>query len=151
MPPAWVVGPKPAGAETLPEVTETSGPLAGVRGVLPVAYDLTQPHAAPALPTARANGARMFESVLATPAAATSVAPSLRAARTARPWVNPLIYVVVFLAALVAVLLPSDMAGLGLTVDNQTPTAEFYGKLEALAPGSTVLLAFDYTPGSLSN
>ncbi len=145
--PAWVGALKPPVGEALPEVTETTGPLAGIRGVLPIAYDLTQPIAVPEPPPVRSSGARMFESVLAAPAAATTVAPSLRAARTARPWVNLVIYLLVLLAAVAAVFIPSDMAGLGLTVDNQTPTAGFHDKLQSLRAGSTVLLAFDYETG----
>jgi hypothetical protein len=71
----------------------------------------------------------------------------MSADRTVSPWVHFGIYLVVFLAAFVALFVPADMAGLGLTVNNQTPTAGFHDRMQTLGAGSTVLLAFDYDTG----
>jgi Double zinc ribbon len=138
--PAWAEQMRP-----LQETPEAAGPIAGMMGVLPNALAVVEPHKAAESAAPRVNGGRIFESVLAAPATAPASVPATT--RRARGAVPRWIYAVMLLAALVALFLPTDWAGLGLAVNNSTPTAGFYDRLQALAPGSTVLLAFDYETG----
>lgn len=141
----------PSGAERfeepLEEATGTEGPLGGVRGVLPLAMAPSEPHPAAAPSPKQSDGALVFESVLSAAAAgAAGVAPiPARGARRSRSnlWIYPLILI----AALVPLFIPSNVAGLGVAVSNNSPTAAFFDKIHSLAPGSTVLLAFDYDTG----
>jgi hypothetical protein len=138
-------------ADPFAEVTELSGPLAGIRGVIPLAHAITQSHMRVAPSISRNDGARVFESVLATsrealePQADTAI-PTIEVAAPRRVTLNHIIYVLIFLAALIPFFLPADWSGLGLSVTSPT-TAAFYDKVQSVAPGSTVLLAFDYTAG----
>ncbi len=150
--PAWVEELKAhaglaATGEPLPEPAGTVGPLAGVHGVLPIAFSIAQPHTISALGPSQSDGGRVFESVL-TAATQGALAPTAATAKPARKSrANRWIYLAVLLAALIPLFIPSDSAGLGLKVNNTTPTAQFYDKIHSLAPGSTVLLAFDYDAG----
>ncbi len=150
--PAWVEELKAhaslaATDEPLPEPAGTVGPLAGVHGVLPIAFSIAQPHSVSAPGPLQNDGGRVFESVLTatTEGALSPTAAIAKPARRSRA--NRWIYLAVFLAALIPLFIPSDSAGLGLKVNNTTPTAQFYDKIHALASGSTVLLAFDYDAG----
>jgi hypothetical protein len=148
----WLGGQRISGSILIPggqleEVTETVGPLAGVRGVLPLALGTAEPHIIPTAGPTQTDGARVFESVLAAAAkGAEESAPttSKAAARSPAKW---WIYLAVLIAALVPMFVPANLAGLGLKVNNSTPTAGFYDKIQALAPGSSVLIAFDYDAG----
>ncbi len=148
--PAWVAALKPAGILTPPlaaadsAVVEAAGPLQGMRGVLPLALAMAEPHppteAVP--PASRADGGQIFEAILAAPVdAATPVGKPAR-----RGWsVRPLIYVLLLLAVLVPFFLPFDLTGSTFAIAG-TPAAEFYDTLQKVPAGSTVLLAFDYDP-----
>jgi len=127
------------------ETIETTGPLAGISGILPLAVAITEPHRlTPPTPT-RSDGGRIFQTILAEPLA--PAAPVVTEAK-AKPLftVNHLVYLLILLAALVPMFLSLDNAGLGLSVTNGA-TADFYAQLQTIPAGGTVLLAFDYTPG----
>ena len=85
---------------------ETSGPLAGLRGVLPLASAIIEPHAPPkpAPPSPYKETAHIFESILAAPA----IAPTVPAAKPKRRvWtMRPLIYVLMVLAVLIPFFVP---------------------------------------------
>jgi hypothetical protein len=129
------------------EVTETEGPLTGLRGVLPIAFGMAHPHRVSAASIPQNDSGRMFESVITATSEGT-LAPAATISKPARrSLANRWIFLAVFLAALIPLFIPSDSAGLGLKVNNSTPTARFYDKIHSLARGSTVLLAFDYDTG----
>ncbi len=132
--------------EPLAEIVETSGPLAGVRGVLPVAYAIAQPHVPTITSASRADGAGIFESVFAASAETPHLVPTAAEARGSRFSLNHLFYLLLLLAALVPLFFPPSLAGLGLSVTN-TPTVAFFDQIQAVPSGSTVLIAFDYDTG----
>jgi hypothetical protein len=148
----WIEEAKNLGEHSIPrepldEVTVTEGPLAGVRGILPLAIGVQEPHTVVVPSSRQTDGAHVFESVLV--AAAESALGSAPAVQKGAPrsWSKWWIYPAVLLAALIPFFVPSNLAGLGLKVNNTTPTAKFYDVIQSLAPGSTVLLAFDYDTG----
>jgi chemotaxis protein histidine kinase CheA len=148
--PAWVAALKPAelsAASPVPGVTddqiEMSGPLKGLRGVLPLAVAIAEPHpiAEPPKPS-QTDGGQILESILATPPQPAAPAPKpARFVLTMRP----LIYLLLFLAVLVPFLLPYDLTQSTFDIAG-TPTAEFYDTLQKIPANSTVLLSFDYDP-----
>ncbi|MCL4393468.1 MAG: hypothetical protein M1482_01395 [Chloroflexi bacterium] len=150
--PEWVLRFKPTGVEGQPsaekesEPVESAGSLAGLRGVLPLAVAITEPHPPlqPAKPIAtRGDGAQIFEAILAAPAE--QAAPRSGGGRRALT-MRPLIYLLFLLAVLVPFLLPFDLTGATFGIAG-TPTAEFFDTLEQrVTAGSTVVLAFDYDP-----
>ncbi len=147
--PAWVAALKPAEAMTPPlgasesEAVEAAGPLQGLRGVLPLALAIAEPHPPieTSQPASRADGGSIFESILAAPTAAAPAAKPARRALTMRP----LIYLLLLLAVLVPFLLPYDITSSTFNIAG-TPAAGFYDTLQKLPAGSTVLLSFDYDP-----
>jgi hypothetical protein len=144
--PEWVAALKPAEPKPEDQPLETSGPLAGLRGVLPLALAMAEPHAPPKLatPTARTETGQLFETILATPPVATA-APAKKAPRA---WsMRPLIYLLLALAVIIPFFAPFDFASAFLQISG-TPTAEFYDSLQALPANSTVLLAFEYDPST---
>jgi hypothetical protein len=151
--PAWIAALKPSavvesvmpvGAEG--ETVESSGPLAGLRGVLPLAAAAAEPHALTKSPIVgdRREGARLFESILATPAAEVTApaAPKKRIVWT----MCPLIYLLLALAVVIPFLIPFNLVGSTLRISSGTPAAEFYEMVEVLPANSTVVLSFDYDP-----
>ena len=135
--------------EPVDGVPETEGPLAGMRGVLPLALGLAQPHSVVTPTPLQSDGARVFDSVLAA-AARGSVESTPTISKPARRSLSKWwIHLGILLAALIPLFIPADHAGLGLdtAVNNTTPTAAFFDKIQSLAPGSTVLLSFDYDTG----
>ncbi|TAH50366.1 MAG: zinc-ribbon domain-containing protein [Chloroflexota bacterium] len=127
------------------ETIETTGPLAGVSGILPLAVAIAEPHTLTTPTPARSDGGRIFQTILAEPLA---TAASTRTPTASTSFFKPqhLLYLILFLAALIPLFLPLDQAGLGLDA-SKSPTALFYDQLQAVPADSTVLLAFDYTPG----
>ncbi len=150
--PGWIKALKPADVLPAPlpadvsnEPAEIAGPLAGLRGVLPLAIAMAEPHIAtkPAIGEERKSGAHLFEAILAAPAAEGE--PSV-AKKKKRIWtMRPLIYLLVALAVVVPFLLPFNLAGMALPISN-TRAAEFYDVIQSLPPGSTAVVAFDYEP-----
>jgi hypothetical protein len=150
--PDWVLRFKPTGVEAQPSVeresepVETIGLLAGLRGVLPLAVAITEPH--PPLEaskpvSSRGDGGQIFEAILAAPGEpAATRSGGGRLVLTMRP----LIYLLILAAVLVPFLLPFDLGGSTFSIAG-TPAAEFFDTLEQRAPaGGTVILAFDYDP-----
>ena len=148
--PDWIAALKPVKRPDIAtfesEPLEMSGPLAGLRGVLPLATAVTEPHtpSKPPAPTPFKETAHLFDSILTAPAPA-PVAP---AARTQpRIWtMRPLIYALMLLAILIPFAIP-DIANPSLRIVG-TPAENFYETIQALRPNSLVVLAFDYDPGS---
>ncbi|MCI0476445.1 MAG: hypothetical protein L0Y55_09380, partial [Anaerolineales bacterium] len=148
--PEWIAALKPA-EQPIPGIVEsgpleTTGPLAGLRGVLPLASAITEPHAAPQPAPASPfkESAHLFESILAAPV----LAPALPTAKsTRRVWtMRPLIYLLLLLAILIPFFIP-DLASSSIRTFG-TPTADLYDAIEKLQPNSIVVLSFDYDPGS---
>jgi hypothetical protein len=150
--PAWVAAlkpteaiPPPSPAEFAGEPAETSGPLTGLRGVLPLAVAVAEPHPAskPLVPVERKDGAHLFDAILAEPVVEAE-APVAKKVR--RVWtVRPLIYLLLALAVIVPFTLPANLAGSTVKI-SRTPAAEFYDVIQSLPGNSTVLLVFDYDP-----
>ncbi len=152
--PAWVAALKPAeissatpAAELENPELEAMGPLARLRGVLPLAAAIAEPHPAAETPKppSQTEGGQIFESILATSAEAG--APAAKPAR--RRWtMRPFIYLLLFLAVLVPFILPYDLTGATFNIAG-TPAAEFFDTLQQKVPAnSTVLLSFDYDPSA---
>lgn len=146
--PDWIAALKPQEQPVPGMVTsgalETTGALAGLRGVLPLATAVTEPHILPPAPPAHPfqEQARLFESILGAPALA-PVAPK----PTRRAWtMRPLIYLLLLAAVLLPFFLP-DLAGTSLRTFG-TPAADFYDTIQALRPDALVVVSFDYEPGS---
>jgi len=145
--PSWVRAGAAGGYDPF-EVVETTGPLAGVSGILPLAVALTEPHTLSTSTPPRADSGRIFQALLAEPlAAASSVQAETTPAR--RFTAKHIVYLVIALAALGGLFLPSDAGELGLLGKNfvNSPSAVFYDQLNELPASSAVLMAFDYTPG----
>ena len=146
--PAWVAA-KPVELAAAPPVPglaasqlEVSGPLQDLRGVLPLAVAIAEPHKIAEAPKLRpSEGGQIFESILATPPPAPSVAKPARFVLTMRPF----IYVLLCLAVLIPFLLPYDLTQATFNIAG-TPAAEFYDTLQKIPANSTVLLSFDYDP-----
>lgn len=144
--PEWIAALKPAEPKPEDQPLETSGPLAGLRGVLPLALAMAEPHAPPkpATPAARTDTGQLFETILAAPPVVTKVA----AKKARRAWsMRPFIYLLLALVVILPFFAPFDFASAFLQI-NGTPTSEFYDALQALPADSTVLLAFEYDPST---
>ncbi len=147
--PDWVAALRPAEAmpaplagETKGEPMESTGPLAGLRGVLPLAAAITQPHgkSQPAKAQVKSSG-RLFDSILAE-TFPTGELPDRKTIKTVRT-MRPLIYLLLALAVIVPFALPPGLTGTFIPISN-TPAAEFYDVVQALPAESIVLVAFDY-------
>lgn len=132
------------------EVPEPTGPLAGLRGILPLAAAIAEPHVIPLPDTSGAasdgtSSGRVFKAVMAEQAVSQAVTkPSDKTAPLFS--INHLLYLVIFVLALVPLFMPLELSGLGLEAAKST-TAVFYDQVQALVSGSTALVAFDYSPG----
>lgn len=149
--PDWIAALKPV-EQAVPQMVttgpvETTGPLAGLRGVLPLAAVVAEPHPLSTAPTANpfAEHARLFEAVLAAP----PTAPAARAKKSTRRdgIFRALVYTLLALAIIVPFFLP-DLATASIRTFG-TPTADLYDTLQALPPDSLVLVAFDYDAGNI--
>ena len=148
--PDWIAALKPVD-QPAPGVfasgpVEASGPLAGLRGLLPLAAAIVEPHAPPkpAPPSPFKETAHIFESILAAPAGA-SAAPVAKPAH--RAWtMRPFIYMLMALAVLLPFFVP-DIANPSLRTFG-TPAENFYNTIQNLQPNSVVVVSFDYDPGS---
>ncbi|MCX7838054.1 MAG: zinc-ribbon domain-containing protein [Anaerolineae bacterium] len=149
--PDWIAALKPV-EQAIPQIVETgpvetTGPLAGLRSVLPLAAAVAEPHPLPPATTANpfAEQARLFEGVFAAPA----TAPTTRAKKSTRrdSIFRVLVYTLLALAIIVPFFLP-DLATASIRTFG-TPTADLYDTIQALPPDSLVLVAFDYDPGNI--
>lgn len=138
-PPDW----QALAAAHLQEPVETSGPLGGLRGVLPLALAVTEPHPPSPVRAKAQSDANLFDTILAeAPLEAQAPAPAKpRRALTFRP----IIYLLLLLAVVVPFLMPFDFVGSLLSIANPSDYG-FYDAIQALPPNSTVLVAFDYDP-----
>jgi hypothetical protein len=148
--PEWIAALKPAEAleqwpsETVEgEPVETIGPLAGMRGVLPLANAVAEPHILSTRPaaTAEKRGARIFETLLSAPAAPTAPIAVKRAPTFAIG--RLLVYLLLGLVIIAPFVLPLDWSSALLDI-SRTQTTELYDALNALPANSTVALAFEY-------
>ena len=147
--PAWVAALKPAELSAAPPVPgvsdqlEASGPLEGLRGVLPLAVAIAEPHKIAEAPKpSPSEGGKIFESILATPPQ--PAAPAAKPPRFVLT-MRPFIYVLLLLAVLIPFLLPYDLTQSTFNIAG-TPAAEFFDTLQKIPANSTVLLSFDYDP-----
>lgn len=152
--PDWIAALKPATEADLSDIgdgepLEQGGPLSGLRGVLPLANAIAEPHTLSGKQAAslapRRSGAHLFEAILAAPTAPTaaSVKKPARSFSIAR-W---LIYFALLFAVLVPLALPPDLTGATMPI-SRTPAREFFETLDKIAtPNATVVLAFEYEPG----
>lgn len=149
--PDWIAALKPV-EQAVPRIVETgpletTGPLAGLRSVLPLAAVVAEPHPLPATPTTNpfAEHARLFEAVFTAP----TTAPAARAkkSRRADSIVRALVYALLALAVLVPFFVP-DWATASIRTFG-TPTADLYDTIQALPPDALVLVSFDYDPGNI--
>jgi hypothetical protein len=149
--PDWIAALKPVGQPSLEEdeeePVEAAGPLAGLRGVLPLAVAVIEPHAPPkpVTPVSNRENARLFDSILASSAPA-SVAPAAVKSKR-RLTMRPLIYLVLMLAVIFPFFVPFDAMGLTIPISGGVPAETFVRTVEQLPANSTVLLSFDYDPG----
>ncbi len=147
--PAWVAALKPAEtSDAVQEQTELTGPLEGLRGVLPLALAIAEPHAFPttksATSTTASEHARAFEAILAAPAVTTAPV----AAKTRRAWtMRPLIYLFMFIAVVLPFFVKFDLFGAAVPITGHVPAEDFVQVVHKLPAGATVVLAFDYDPG----
>jgi hypothetical protein len=149
--PDWIAALKPV-EQAIPRIVETgpvetTGLLAGLRSVLPLASVVAEPH--PLSPATTTNPfaeqARLFEAVLTAPVAA----PAARAKKSTR--CEAIFRVLVYLLLAAAIIVPffvPDWATASIRTFG-TPTADLYDTIQALPPDSLVLVAFDYDPGNI--
>ena len=153
--PAWLQELRPreaeesvAGVPGVIEAVETTGLLAGIRGVLPTEPIVSGPHKAPPAPTAAVTvgpeQANLFREIITQePVPVTEVI----APRRARIWggvLRRLIYLLIALAVIVPLF-----GGGGWFGEAELPSGaatDFYNAIQNLSSNSVVLLAFDYDP-----
>jgi hypothetical protein len=149
--PEWIAALRPSEQTSLPpaelagEPSEEVGPLAGLRGVLPLAVAVAEPHVSTKGPlqTETAAGAHLFDSILATPAGEAELPV---AAKAKRVWTfRPFVYLLLALAVIVPFVLPFSLAESLLPI-RRTHAEGFYEMIQGLPANSTVLVAFDYDP-----
>ncbi len=132
------------------EPLDAGTPLAGLRGVLPLAVAVAEPHMsvekpAPGAVTEKDDGARLFEAILNETPAETESLPTRRPARART--LGPVIYLLLALAVILPFFFPRNVAQSLLRISN-TPAADWYDLIQTFPAGSTVLVAFDYDPGT---
>jgi hypothetical protein len=154
--PSWLEGLRP-GEEVVTAPEEAGGPmevtglLKGIRGVLGIEPVLAIPRRAKplspfSLSATEVERARTFERVVGEPARAKAeIAPPRRVEAVARVALRWLIYLIIFIAVAVPILLGSSWAAVNMRVSG--PTIAMYDAIEALDPGSVVLISHDYGPG----
>jgi hypothetical protein len=147
--PDWLASLKPKEQLIEDDTVESSGPLAGLRGVLPLALAVAEPHPPRKLtPTVvPGDSGNLFESILAVPrfAGTAPAAVSKRRGLTMRP----LIYLMMALAVLIPFFIPSDLANSSIDISSPLVTS-FYDTVQALPANSTVVVSFDYDPSQSS-
>jgi len=147
--PDWIAALKPAEA-AIPHIVETgpvetTGPLAGLRSVLPLAAVIAEPHRlSPAPDKPPAEHARLFEAIVAAPVAAHP--PRARESTRGNTLFRALVYILLTLAIVIPFFVP-DLANTSIRTFG-TPTADLYDTVATLPFDSLVVLAFDYDPGS---
>jgi hypothetical protein len=155
--PAWLQELRPREAEEgvagvlgVIEAVETTGLLAGIRGVLPTEPIVSGPHKAPPAPTAAVTvgpeQANLFREIITQEPVPVA---ELIAPRRARIWggvLRRLIYLLIALAVIVPLF-----GGGGWFGEAELPSGaatDFYNAIQNLPSNSVVLLAFDYDPST---
>ena len=147
--PDWVLALKPTDAPTASPILESAlassqgaAILSDLQGVLPLAASITQPHPKPQrlVPAERSEGARVFESLLAS----TAEPAVIETKPTRRRSLRPLIYVLLLLAVLVPFIVPMDST-VRIT---QVPAEGLFNLINALPANAPVIVSFDYDPGT---
>lgn len=145
--PSWFTDSAP-GANALRdpfEPIETTGPLAGVSGILPLALAITEPHVLTTTTPTRSDGGRIFQTILAEPlTAASRPAAQQRSTLFLKP--QHLVYALILLAALIPLFFSLDQSGLGLDA-SKSASAAYYDQLQSVPADGAALLVFDYSPG----
>jgi hypothetical protein len=139
---------------------ETAGPLAGIRGVLPIEPIFATSGAAKAavpsvVPTVGAKEAELFEEATAA-APLPAVEPAeKRRERILTKALHWFIYILIALAVIVPLILGTHWFGSSGALSSSkggnpvsVGTTEFYEFIEALPAGSVVLVAYDYDPAT---
>ena len=125
--PSWFSDPAVTGSAHDPfEVVEMTGPLAGISGILPLALAITEPHTLTTPMPARSDGGRIFQTLLAEPLASSARTETTEKSK-ALFTVNHVLYLLIFLAALIPLFFGLEQAGLGLNAV-ESGTALFYDR-----------------------
>jgi hypothetical protein len=132
------------------EPLDAGTPLAGLRGVIPLAMAVAEPHMSVEKPPLRAasekdDGARIFEAILTEAPTEAEPRSTRRPARVQT--MRPVIYLLLALAVILPFFFPRNVAQSLLQI-SRTPAADVYDLLQTLPAGSTALVAFDYDPGT---
>jgi len=157
--PDWMLAlrPREPGEESAEEqgIVELSGPLAGIKGILPVEPVITFPHLArpePVVAEAPPVSGDLFAEIVAQPSVSTAAAPR----RAKMPFVAGVQRVLIYLLLLAAVVVPILMVPIYGPADAealQTGAEAVYTLLDGrgaigLPVDSVVVVAFDYNPAT---
>ena len=149
--PEWLQALKPAEMEVVEEEpVETEGPLEGIRGALTIAGAVTATPRSVLLPKfviteqQQAHGRVLEQIVRAEPTSR----PQKASVRRRQSWIERgLIPLLILVAVLLPPLLGTPLVAGGVTI--AAPAAsDTLNTIAALPASATVLVAFDYTPGS---
>ncbi len=157
--PDWLLAlrPREAGEEPaeVQEILELSGPLAGIRSVLPVEPIISLPHLtrpeSAAVEISPVSG-DLFAEIVAQPSVSAAAKPKRAGARLVVGVQRVLIYLLL-LAAVVVPILVGPIYGRLNAAELQAGVEPFYAVLDgrgrvALADDALVVVAFDYNPAS---
>jgi len=155
--PAWLQELRPreveedvAGVPGVVEAVETTGLLAGIRGVLPVEPVVSGPHKALPAPTAAVTvgpgQANLFKEIITQEPAPVTEVVAPRRARIQEGVLRGFIYLLIALAVIIPLFGGGEWFG-----EAELPSGaatDFYKAIENLPSESVVLLAFDYDPST---
>jgi hypothetical protein len=158
--PDWLLAlrPREPGEELAEEegIVELGGPLAGIRGVLPVEPIITLPRLTPpetVVTEVPPVSGDLFAEIVAQPSVSTAAVPR----RVTKPFVagvqRVLIYVLLLAAVVVPILMETPVYGPKDAKELQAGGEAFYALLEGrgtieLPVDSAVVVAFDYNPAT---
>lgn len=156
--PDWLLALHPQAPEKGPteaqEIMEFSGPLAGIKGILPVEPIISLPHLTrpEKVAVAPSVSGDLFAETVAQPPLSTSAVPRQAGTRLAAGAQRVLIYLLL-LAAVVVPLLMEPIYGPLDAAELQAGGESFYAVLDgrggiALPADSAVIVAFDYNPAT---
>ncbi len=125
-------------------------PLADLRGVLPLAVAVAEPHVTldkPAAATGPSDGMRAQGSLSRYWRKRPQYPRPIEEKRARRWSMRPLIYLLLLLAVTLPFFISYDVVG-ALVRISRTPAADLYDMIQALPADSVVLVAFDYDPST---